>query len=299
MKIRQGLLMSVFAAVATALIFSTAFAEETAKLKALIIDGQNNHNWRETTPVLKKDLEDTGRFTVDVATSPDHGQDMSQFKPNFAAYDVIVMNYNGDDWCEETKKAFEEYMKNGGGMVSFHAADNSFTNWAEYNKMIAVGGWGGRNKAFGPYLYWKDGKQVVDHETNGTGGNHGAQHEFLVEVRDPDHPITKGLPLKFRHCNDELYEQLRGPAENVKILATAWADPKQRGDGRHEPQLMVISYGKGRVFHITMGHAGIQCKSVAFIVPFVRGTEWAATGEVTIPVPDDMPGEDKPVMRLP
>ena len=64
MKIRQGLLMSVFAAVATALIFSTAFAEETAKLKALIIDGQNNHNWRETTPVLKKDLEDTGRRFV-------------------------------------------------------------------------------------------------------------------------------------------------------------------------------------------------------------------------------------------
>ena len=299
MKIRQILLMSVFAVIASSLIFSSAFAEETAKLKALIIDGQNNHNWQETTPVLKKDLEDTGRFTVDVATSPGHGQDMSQFKPDFAAYDVIVLNYNGDDWSEETKKAFEEYMKNGGGMVSFHAADNSFPKWEEFNKMIAVGGWGGRNKASGPYLYWKDGKQVVDYETDGTGGNHGFQHEFLVEVRDSEHPITKGLPLKFRHCNDELYEQLRGPAENVKILATAWADPKQWGDGRHEPQLMVISYGKGRVFHIAMGHAGIQCKSVAFIVPFVRGTEWAATGEVTIPVPDDMPGEDAPVLRLP
>ena len=299
MKIRKIMLLSVLTVFAVALAFSTSFAEETAKLKALIIDGQNNHNWRETTPVLKKDLEDTGRFTVDVATSPDHGQDMSQFKPNFAAYDVIVLNYNGDDWCEETKKAFEEYMKNGGGMVAFHAADNSFPKWEEFNKMIAVGGWGGRNKASGPYLYWKDGKQVVDYETNGTGGNHGAQHEFLIEVRDPEHPIMKGMPLKFRHCRDELYEQLRGPAENVTILATAWADPKQWGDGRDEPQLMVISYGKGRVFHIAMGHAGIQCKSVSFIAPFVRGTEWAATGEVTIPVPEDMPGEDKPVLRLP
>ena len=111
MKIRQIVLMSALAVLALTLFFSSAFAEETAALKALIVDGQNNHNWRETTPVLKRDLEETGRFTVDVATSPGNGQDMSQFKPNFSAYDVIVLNYNGDDWCEETKKAFEEYMK--------------------------------------------------------------------------------------------------------------------------------------------------------------------------------------------
>ena len=49
-------------------------------IKVLIIDGQNNHAWQETTPVLRKILQSTGRFTVDVATSPPQGADMSSFQ---------------------------------------------------------------------------------------------------------------------------------------------------------------------------------------------------------------------------
>jgi hypothetical protein len=46
-----------------------ASASAESKLKALIVDGQNNHNWKATTPPLKALLEETGRFTVDVATT--------------------------------------------------------------------------------------------------------------------------------------------------------------------------------------------------------------------------------------
>lgn len=283
---------------ATAVMFAQESGKaDGSKIRALIVDGQNNHNWRETTPVLKQDLEEAGIFTVDVATSPDKGQDFSNFKPDFKAYDVVIINYNGDSWCDETKTAFESYVRNGGGVVIFHAGNNAFADWKEYNQIIAVGGWGGRNKASGPYLYWKDGKAVRDYELDGASGSHGRQHEFVIEVRNSEHPITKGLPLRFRHTADELYEQLRGPAENVEILATAWADPATGGDGRQEPQLMVISYGEGRVFHIAPGHAGSQCRSVAFIVTFCRGTQWAATGKVTLPVPDDMPTEDASSVR--
>ncbi|MGL6226027.1 MAG: ThuA domain-containing protein [Thermoguttaceae bacterium] len=290
--------LSLFVGVVLCLTFAfsqVVFGEEN-RLKALIIDGQNNHPWAEVTPVLKEELEQSGRFTVDVATSPAEGQDMSGFKPEFDKYDVLVMNYTGDSWSEETKAAFEKYVREGGGLVIVHAANNAFPDWKEYNQMIAVGGWGNRNEKSGPYLYWEEGK-VVRNPEPGHGGGHGPQWKFLVEVRDTEHPITKGLPLQFRHCEDELYERLRGPAENVKILATAYADPKQKGSGRHEPMLMVIDYGKGRVFHHAMGHAGRQCKSVAFIAPFLRGTEWAATGEVTIPVPSDMPNEKRPKIR--
>ncbi len=275
---------------------ATGKADGTA-IKVLIVDGQNNHNWRETTPVIKEYLEQAGIFTVDVATSPDKGKDNSQFKPQFDKYDVVLMNYNGDNWTPETNAAFEKFVANGGGLVIYHAADNSFPQWKEYNQMIAVGGWGGRNKASGPYLYWKDGQQVRDTVTDGPGGGHGPQHEFVIELRNTEHPITKGLPAKFMHSADELYQTLRGPAENVEILATAYASPEKKGTGRNEPQLMVISYGKGRVFHLAYGHAGKQCRSVAFIVPLQRGTQWAATGQVTLPVPADMPGEDKSVVR--
>ncbi len=278
------------------LTLATAAATAAPPHKALIVDGQNNHNWRETSPILKRLLEETGLFSVDVATSPDRGQEMSGFRPEFAAYDVVVSNYNGADWPEATRKDLEKYVSSGGGLVVYHAADNAFPKWKEFNEMIALGGWGGRSEKDGPYIRWRDGKIVRD-MTPGRGGSHGPQHEFQLIVREPNHPITKGLPPVFMHSTDELYNSLRGPAKNLTVLATAFSPKEKRGTGEHEPQLMTIDYGKGRVFHHAFGHAGKQLASVAFIATFQRGTEWAATGKVTQKVPEDFPGPDKPSMR--
>lgn len=281
------------AAILSLCAFAVAHA---APMKALVVDGQNNHNWQETTPHLKKLLEETGLFAVDVVTTPPKGQPMDGFRPKFADYDVVVMNYTGDDWPQEPKDALEKYVAEGGGLVIFHAADNAFPKWPQYNEMIGVGGWGGRNEKSGPYIYWKDGKIVRD-TTPGPGGTHGPQHPFQVEIRVADHPITKGLPPKFMHSSDELYSRLRGPAKNITVLATSFADTAKKGTGNHEPVLMTIDYGKGRVFHTVLGHAGIQCQSVAFIATYQRGAEWAATGKVTQKVPADFPGPDEPSVR--
>lgn len=271
-------------------------AEDSPKIKALIIDGQNNHNWRETTPVLKDIYEKSGRFEVEVATTPDKGQDMSGFKPDFSKYDVLVMNYTGDAWPKETNDAFEKFVREGGGLVVYHAGDNAFRNWKEYNEMIAIGGWEGRNEKDGPYLYVKDGEVVRD-TTPGGGGHHGPQVEFVVETYTPDHPIMQGLPEAFLHCKDELYCKMRGPAKNVTILATARAKVEEGGTGYDEPMLLVISYGKGRVFHTMLGHAGEQCKCSGFQTTLLRGSEWAATDKVTIPCPDDYPKPDAVSIR--
>jgi type 1 glutamine amidotransferase len=261
-----------------------------APLKALLVDGQNNHPWATTSPVIKQILEETGLFTVDVATSPPKGGDMSTFKPKFSDYKVIISNYNGEPWSQETKDAFEAYVKGGGGFVSVHAADNSFPEWKGYNEMIGLGGWGNRTEKDGPYVRFVDDKLVRD-TSPGKGGNHGPQHEFLVRTRDSKHPITAGLPEKWMHVKDELYEKLRGPAENMTVLASAFASPTQKGSGFDEPSLMVISYGKGRVFHTTLGHSIEALKCVGATVTLQRGTEWAATGKVTQKVPADFPTE--------
>ena len=269
------------------------------KLKALIVDGQNNHGiWPKTTKMMKQYLEATGRFEVSVATTKPKGTD-PDFKPEFSKYDVVISNFGhgAAPWPDETKKSFEEYMKNGGGLVVVHAADNSFPEWPAFNEMIGLGGWGGRNELSGPYVYYDtEGKEVRD-KSVGSGGNHGPQHEFSVVIRDNQHPITQGLPSEFLHAKDELYQQLRGPAVNMKILATSYADPKYGGTGRHEPMIMTIDYGKGRIFHTPMGHADYSCECVGFISVFQRGTEWAATGKVTIPIPDDFPTPDKASSR--
>jgi type 1 glutamine amidotransferase len=258
-------------------------------MKALIVDGRNNHNWKATTPVLKKILEDSGLFKVEVATA---GKDLADFKPNFSDYKVVVSNYNGQDWPRATQKALVEYVRAGGGFVSVHAANNSFPGWAEYNEMIGVGGWGGRNEKSGPYVRYREGKVVLDTKP-GRGGSHGRMHDFLVETRAPKHPITAGLPAKWMHVNDELYDRLRGPAKNLTVLATAHADPKKGGSGDHEPMLMTIDFGKGRVFHTTLGHDVGAMRCVGFIVTLQRGAEWAATGKVTQKVPDDFPTAEK------
>jgi len=267
-------------------------------LKALIVDGQNNHNWKKTTPLLKATLEQSGRFVVDVATSPGNKEELATFAPKFADYDVVVSNYNGQLWPKAAREAFSEYVREGGGFVSVHAADNAFPNWKDYNLMIGVGGWGRRSEKSGPYVRWRDGEIVRD-TGPGRGGSHGRRHEFALDVRDREHPITKGLPKRFLHCADELYDRLRGPAENLTVLATAFSDKKTGGSGEHEPLLMAIDFGEGRCFHTALGHDPTAIKCVAFQVTLVRGAEWAATGAVTTPVPASFPGADKVAVRDP
>jgi type 1 glutamine amidotransferase len=249
---------------------------------------------------LKKLLEETGLFTVDVATTPSKGGDMSQFHPEFKKYRVVISNYNGEPWSKETQDAMVAFVRAGGGFVSVHAADNAFPKWPEYNEMIGVGGWEGRNEKAGPYLRLRDGKWVKD-MTPGVGGSHGKQHEFVIVTRAPDHPIMKGLPARWMHAKDELYDRLRGPANNVLVLASTFSTKESGGSGEEEPSLMVVPFGEGRVFHTAMGHnngpdiSAQRC--VGFIATFQRGTEWAATGKVTQKVPADFPTEEKSSLR--
>jgi type 1 glutamine amidotransferase len=275
------------------LLMSIGILNAKDPIKALIVTGQNNHNWKASSVILQKYLNESGVFVADLAVSPEKGGDMSSFRPDFAAYKVVVLDYNGDSWSDETNKAFLDYVKKGGGVVVYHAADNAFRNWKEYNEIIGLGGWEDRNETDGPYVYFRDGKEVRD-TSPGLGGSHGDKHEYKILLRNKKHPITKGLPEVWTHSKDELYDRLRGPAKNLTVLATAYSDKSTRGTGRDEPILMVIEWGKGRIFHTVLGHVGKEkthpaVEGASFIVTFLRGTEWAATGKVTQKVPDDFP----------
>jgi type 1 glutamine amidotransferase len=221
---------------------------------------------------------------------------MTSFQPRFDGYQLVVSNYNGDSWSSAAKAAFEKYMQNGGGFVSYHAADNAFPEWSAYNQMIGSGGWGDRDEKAGPYWYFQGGKLISD-TTAGRAGNHGARKPFQVTGRDTTHPVTKGLPEVWMHDADELYSRLRGPGGKITLLATAFSDPDNKGTGHDEPMLMALTYGKGRIFHTTLGHDVPAMRCVGFIATFQRGAEWAATGKVTQKVPADFPTADKVSLR--
>ena len=269
-------------------------------IKVMLLDGQSAgtyHNWRLTTPVLKKELEETGLFDVEVVTAPASDGDFSSFNPNWNQYQVIVMNYDGPSWPEQLRSSFEKYVSDGGGLVIVHATNNAFPAWPAFNEMTGIGGWRSRNENAGPYWYFNEGKLVSD-PSPGSAGMHGARLPFQVETRAADHPIMKGLPPVWMHAPDELYGRLRGPGKNMTVLATAHSDPKNRGTGHDEPMLMVLRYGKGRIFHTVMGHDVFALSCAGFIATYQRGTEWAATGRVTQKVPGDFPTAKTVVSRV-
>jgi hypothetical protein len=298
---KKILLMSLLLA-----LNSVCAADESGgKLRALVVSGQMNkyHNMELMNQVLERYLVETGLFEVTQLRTPPAGSDMAPFAPDWSAYDVVVLNYDGDAWPETTRKTFEAYMQAGGGLVSVHSTDNAFPDWQAFLDMTALGGWGGRDETWGPAVYWRDGGIFL---YSGPGGTfHPPKHDYPVTIRNVDHPVTRGLPPTWMHAHDELYSRLRGPARNMDLLATGFADPAvENASGEHEAAIFTVRYGAGRIFHTTLGHINrdateppesVRC--IGFAVTFQRGAEWAASGAVTQAAPDAFPGPGQTLLR--
>lgn len=247
---------------------------DPSKIQVLIITGQNVHDWRGTTPVLKQILEDTKKFEVRI---------VEEFRgagpETLANYDLVVVNYynrgDKDRWGERAQKALEDFVGSGKGLVIYHISLGAFDGWTEYEKMSG-GNWRPNN------------------------GHHSAAHAFTVDIKDPNHAITHGLK-SFAVPKDELYANLRWQPEGTyHVLATAYDDhalyngrARQPipGPGIHQPILWTTEYGKGRVFVTTLGHGPEEVRGLGFKATFARGAEWAATGKVTLPIPPEMTGQ--------
>ena len=258
---------------------------QSGKVRVLIFSGRNNHDWRTTTPFLKKVLVESGRFDVRVEEEPTGVTDAT-----LAAYDALVLDYDGPRWGEATEKAVEHFVKSGKGLVAVHAASYAFTGlevlgdnhartsikepaWPEYLQML--GGW------------WTE-------DPPKTG--HAPRHCFSVRLVDPSHPVTRGMTESFT-ISDELYHSHRMTA-GVHVLATAFDDPSNGGTGKDEPMIWTNQYGSGRVLYTALGHDVAAMQEPGFVATFARGTEWAATGAVTLSAEGALPGKGPEPLRV-
>ncbi len=284
---------------------ANALSADPPKLPLLIVDGMNNHDWPRATKILKEILDASGRFTVEVSTSPTGKASQAEWdkwRPQFAKYAVVLSNFNsgettaGRRWPREVEKALEDYVAGGGGLVIYHSANNSFTNWPAYNEMIGLG-W--PDKGFGPGLIVSPDEKVVEvPKGQGLNPGHGPEHDFQVTVLNQEHPITQGLPKKWMQPHEQLTHGQHGPAKNMTVLTYAFSKDSKE----NEVMDWVIPYGKGRVYVTMLGHLwpdgpDTAVRSIGFQTLLIRGCEWAATGKVTYPVPKTSPPKRKSDFR--
>lgn len=285
-------------------------------IRVLILSGQNNHDWRSTTPFLNKMLLNTGRFDVRVNEEP-----AGMTSETLAAYDVVVLDYNGPRWGQTAENALAEFVRSGKGLVGVHGA-----NWA-FGGLVVLGD---RHLPTGiiepPWLEYQAMIGGVWSDQDPASG-HAPRHKFRVKIVNPNDSIANGLPGTIE-ANDELYHNIHMTA-GVHVLATAYDDPKNKPKppprnkmpsgndreasgassavkwphldanptGKNEPILWTLNYGRGRTFYTTLGHDVEAMEMPGFSTTFVRGVEWAATGTVKKPAPEFRSWAEPPAPR--
>ncbi len=237
-------------------------------IRTLLLTGENNHDWARSAPFCRNLLMDSGRFAVTLTEDPSTVLEDPKVEED---YQLFFMDYTGPDWSEAAQRHFATAVHGGVGLVILHGSHIPFEGWLEFEKMLGI--------------LWREE----------LGSAHGQYHEFMVNIVDHDHPITH--ELSDFSIWDELYHKLVN-LHNIpcQILAAAYSDPAMGGTGNDEPVMVVNHYGRGRIYHIMLGHVWpddfgnsdykgatmMTFENTGFQQVLLRGCEWAATGEVTI-----------------
>ena len=270
-------------------------------IKVLIVDGFSNHDWRQTTALLRGILEPSGLFTVTISTAPPTAASpgWEQWQPKFSDYDVVVQTCNdiggGPSWPRDVQLAFEKFVQNGGGALVFHSGNNAFPDWAAYNRMIGLG-W--RKKEQGDALVIRlresDKREEIVPIPAGQGQDtgHDGRSEVVVH-RLGDDPIHHGMPRAWKTPTLEIYYYARGPAKNIRVLSYGY----DKHTGMNWPLEWTVRFGRGRIYSSTFGHVwkgdvqppSLRCAGEQTLL--LRTLQWLAKRPVTVPVPADFPTE--------
>jgi hypothetical protein len=145
------------------------------------------HDWKLTSQIMKRELEETGLFAVTVVSVAAGGWRFLQCPSRFRQIPGGGAELRFPGLAGAAESEFEAYMKNGGGLVVVHGADNAFPDWAAFNEMTGVGGWRKRDAPAGPKWYFQNGKLTSDMRA-GPAGMHGKRKPFRITCARPSIP---------------------------------------------------------------------------------------------------------------
>jgi type 1 glutamine amidotransferase len=228
-------------------------------IQVLLISGKNNHDWQKTSPAFRQILEEKGFFKVDITERPD-----TLKTSDLKKYQVIASNWNAfpettRQWGEVAEKAILYFVNSGGGFVLFHSASAAHYDWPEYQQMVGA--------------------------TWGKNTHHGQIAPFEVKIQNTKHPVNKGMSNFV--ITDELWVEMDQQPGN-EVLCSAFAPSSNKGRDQDEPVLICRKQGKGRCFYLVLGHDVAAMQNIGWKTLMQRGTEWAAKGKVTIPIPSEL-----------
>jgi type 1 glutamine amidotransferase len=223
--------------------------------RILLLSGgqRQHHGYRDQAFYLAELLENTGRYEVTM------GEEAAILEsPALRKYDLIIANADRRDpefkYTRSQQAAILDSIRSGQGYVSIHAADNAAADWLpEWKEML-----GG----------------VFSHVGLPDGKVH--KGDYVVKIVDKSNPITRELadfPL-----HDELYYNVQmrpdvAPLATVEYNGTAW------------PVAWTRQFGKGRVFHLVLGHRDFgpgkddPVRNPNLGKLLLQGVDWVAGGK--------------------
>lgn len=274
----------------------TGTTRNESSIRTLVITGAapyGYHPWERNIELIEPRLEafDVANVEYHIAAGL---EDWRKWDGDYRDYDAIVIIYYWSQAPGAELEKLDRYVRDGGALVIVHSALAGFWGQETFDRWTGIA-YREHDPGYGHNLAFNEkGERIIRSPGEGAGSAHAPIGPFQIHTRDPDHPIMDGLPKSWMQSSDELYYNLRGPDTNLHVLAVAEAP-----DGSYAPQAWVRQHGEGRIFCLTPGHHEPGASSVGFITLLARGIEWTATGDVTLAVPANFPGENEPATELP
>jgi uncharacterized protein len=260
------------------------------KIKVLLITGEvtSEHNYPKMNEYLRTMLEATGRFSVKVIEEFNGATSQT-----VEDYDILLLNYDGKTdptarykrWNEAAEDVLFEAVKAGKGLFIHHSSV-----WLEEDL---------------PQRY----KEVWGIYLTSPQSRKNPCDDVLVKIEQPDSPLMKGLTdymvvgddffagveyypgtkaevLAAVYDDINMYQRAGFPAPHHPVLIPEGKLEHMRGVNSLQPVAWTNTYGAGRVFACSLGHDIDTYRRINYLTMFVRGAEWAATGEITLDKPD-------------